>query len=304
MAVSTATPKRRSRISSSLYSYLFVLPYVVLLILFGVFPALYTIGLSFSDPFSDVFSFSGLNNYIVAFRDFRFAPAILNIFQYLIIWLPVTVFGVLLLALLLHARAGKFSTTMRLIYYLPGAITGSASVLLWLFMLDPQISPFGSLLHLFGLSVFRDSIDGPRILIALTIIAFSVGAGGWIVIMYGAFQNISQEIVEAAIIDGCSAIQTALYIKLPLIGKYIVYMLILSFAGGTQLFVEPQLLGQQGGAGQWLISPTWSPNLLAYDFGFNIGNMGASAAISMVLLLVGVLAALILIFKTNFFETR
>ena len=78
--------------------------------------------------------------------------------------------------------------------------------------------------------------------------------------MYGAFQNISQEIMEAAKIDGCNAIQAAIFIKLPLVAKYIIYMLILSFAGGIQLFVEPQLLGRATGNS---IPPTWSPNELA-----------------------------------------
>jgi multiple sugar transport system permease protein len=223
------------------------------------------------------------------------------VFLFLIIWLPVTVIGVLLLALLLHARIGRFSSAMRLIYYLPGAVTGSASVLLWLFMFDPQISPFAPVLHAFGFKVLANAIDTPHLPFLLTLIAFSTGAGGWIVIMYGALQNISHDIMEAATIDGCNPIQAALYIKLPLIVPYVVYMLILSFAGGVQLFVEPQLMGA---ASHGTISPTWSPNELSYDYAFNVGNLGASAAISMVLLLIGLTGALLIIFKTGFFRSE
>jgi multiple sugar transport system permease protein len=140
----------------------------------------------------------------------------------------------------------------------------------------------------------------PRLPILLTVIAFATGAGGWIVVMYGAFQNIGAEVMEAAKIDGCNAIQTALYIKLPLITKYIVYMLILSFAGGIQLFVEPQLLARAAGN---TISHTWSPNELAYEFAFNLGNFGVSAAISTILLIIGLIGAFLLIFKTKFFSS-
>jgi multiple sugar transport system permease protein len=299
MAVSTGAHLQRHRRLN--HGYVFVLPYVLFLLVFGVGPALYAIFLCFVDTSGNSFQFNGLANFVAVFRDFRFAPAFGHVFLFLIIWLPVTVIGVLLLALLLHARIGRFSSTMRLIYYLPGAVTGSASVLLWLFMFDPQISPFALVLHAFGFKVLANAIDAAHLPFLLTVIAFSTGAGGWIVIMYGALQNISHEIMEASTIDGCNPIQAALYIKLPLIVPYVVYMLILSFAGGVQLFVEPQLIGA---ASHGAITPTWSPNELSYDYAFNVGNLGASAAISMVLLVISLIGALLIIFKSGFFRSE
>lgn len=281
--------------------YVFVLPYILLLLFFGIVPSVYALFISFTDPNSDTTSFNGLANYITAFHDFRFLAAFAHALLYLLLWLPITTVGVLFLALLLHARASRFSTVMRLIYFLPGAVTGSASVLLWMFMFDPSVSPFNFIFSALGVRDITAVIYEPNLPILLTIIAFSTGAGGWIVVMYGAFQNISNEILEAAKIDGCNAIQTALSIKLPLISKYIVYMLILSFAGGIQLFVEPQLLSK---AVRNTISPTWSPNELAYEFAFNLGNFGVSAAISTLLLIVGLIGAFLLIFRTRFFSTE
>ncbi len=304
MAVGMTTRRSKQRNGNALTSYLLVLPYAILLILFGVGPALYAIALSFSDPFSNTFRLNGLTNYFVVFSDFRFWPAFLNIFVYLIVWLPITIVGVLFLALLLHAHPGRFSTTMRLIYYLPGAITGSAAALLWIFMLDPVVSPFGPIFHLFGVQSLLNVVSGLALAPALAFMAFSIGAGGWIIIMYGAFQNIPQDLIDAAHIDGCNALQTALRIKIPLISKYVAYMIILSFAAGTQLFVEPQMIGQAVGTSTGLVSPTWSPNLLAYDFGFNIGNLSAASAISVILLILGLIVAFILIYKTHFFEIK
>jgi multiple sugar transport system permease protein len=65
------------------------------------------------------------------------------------------------------------------------------------------------------------------------IMAFFAVAGNWILIQYGSLQSLSQEIIEAARMDGCSGLQLALRIKLPLIKKYIIYMGVLIFAGGT-----------------------------------------------------------------------
>ena len=57
--------------------------------------------------------------------------------------------------------------------------------------------------------------------------------------------------MEAARIDGAGAWRTARYIQIPMLRKWIVYMVILAFATGAQLFVEPQLVsrGQPGRGG-------------------------------------------------------
>ena len=95
-----------------------------------------------------------------------------------------------------------------------------------------------------GFDSFVEVIAPGNLPAIFAIIAFWTGAGGWIVVMYGALNNISTEVIEAARIDGASAVQIALRIQLPMLRKWIAYMAILSLAAGTQLFVEPQLLSQ------------------------------------------------------------
>ena len=91
--------------------------------------------------------------------------------------------------------------------------------------------------------------------------AFWTGAGAWIVVMYGALNNIPDELIESAEIDGVDALKTALYIKIPLIRKWIVYMLVLSFAAGRSCSSSPDAGGSAGqGVG---VSKYWSPNQLA-----------------------------------------
>ena len=98
--------------------------------------------------------------------------------------------------------------------------------------------------------------------------------------MFGALQSVSQDVLEAARIDGAGPIRTAFSIKLPLIGKYVAYMVILSFAAALQVFVEPQLFYAITQAG----SSWWSLNQLGYTFAFQQGDFGMSAAVSVVLL--------------------
>jgi multiple sugar transport system permease protein len=129
--------------------------------------------------------------------------------------------------------------------------------------------------------------------------AFFAIAGNWILIQFGSLQSISGEVIEAARVDGCSALQIALKIKLPLIKKYIVYMGVLIFAGGLQIFVEPQLIDSGIYSG---IAESWSLDQLAFELAFTTGDFGGASALSLMLLIPSLLGALVVIFKTDMFE--
>jgi multiple sugar transport system permease protein len=129
--------------------------------------------------------------------------------------------------------------------------------------------------------------------------AFFAIAGNWILIQFGSLQSISGEVIEAARVDGCSAFQIAMRIKMPLIKKYIVYMGVLIFAGGLQIFVEPQLIDQGIYSG---IAEAWSLDQLAFELAFTSGDFGGASALSLMLLVPSLLGALVVIFKTDMFE--
>jgi multiple sugar transport system permease protein len=232
--------------------------------------------------------------------DYRFLPAFENIAVYLVIWLVLLVVMTVLLAVALRSwmRPG-LSGLFRFLYYLPGALAGVASVLVWMFMLDPDVSPAGRLLRAMGQSSFAATLNPAHLPLIFVLIAFWTGAGGWIVVMYGALNNISDDVLEAARIDGAGRWKTAWHIQIPMIRKWVVYMSILAFAGGTQLFIEPQLL-QVASLGR--VSSTWSPNQLAYVYAFQQGDFNGAAAISVFLLVLGLTCAAVLVTRSDFFK--
>jgi multiple sugar transport system permease protein len=150
-----------------------------------------------------------------------------------------------------------------------------------------------------GFGTFVDVVAPDHLPVLLTFIAFWTGAGGWIVVMFGALNNISTEVLEAARLDGATAWQTARRIQIPMLRKWIVYMVILAFAGGTQLFVEPQLLSQ---ASVGVAGRDYSPNQLSYDFAFQNNNVNTAAAVSVELLLVGLIVAAVFVARSGFFD--
>jgi multiple sugar transport system permease protein len=277
----------------------FVLPYLPFLLLFGILPMVYALDLALTDERG---SWVGVRNFTRTAGDFRFVPALTHILLYTGVWLGSLIVLVVGLALMVHGRASRVSSTFRFLFYLPGALAGASSVLVWLFMLDPSVSPGSFLLrHVLGAELFVQSIAPGKLPFIFAMIAFWTGAGGWIVVMYGALNTIPPELEEAARIDGAGPVVIALRLKLPLIRKWIAYMVILSFATGTQLFVEPQLVNQ---ASLGLVPDTWSSNQLAYQLAFRYGDFNAAAAIAVDLLVIGLVAAVLIVTRTGLFRTE
>jgi len=275
----------------------FVAGYVILLAAFGVVPVVYGIYFAFTN--SDNY-FAGLSNFTATARDFRYLPAFEHIAAYLVIWLVALVVLVTVLALVLHQLPVRgLSGLVRFLYYIPGALAGVASVLLWLFMLDPTVSPAASLLRVLGYGTFGQVIAPGHLPVLFAMIAFWTGAGGWIVVMYGALNNVPRDVMEAARIDGAGTWRTARYIQIPMLRKWIVYMVILAFAAGAQLFVEPQLVSE---ASQGVAGRDYSPNQLAYDFAFQNNNVNYAAAVSVELLVICLVVAAVFVARSRFFD--
>ncbi|MFI1993461.1 carbohydrate ABC transporter permease [Actinoplanes sp. NPDC020271] len=281
----------------SAMSYGFISLYVLLTLAFGVLPAVYALVLAFTDGEG---RFAGLANFATVVGDFRFWPAVTHVALYLVIWLVALVVFVTLLAIVVHAiRVRWLSRTLRLVFYLPGALAGASSVLLWLFVLDPAASPVSGLLSALGFDSFVQVIAPGNLPVVFTVVAFWTGAGGWIVIMYGALNNISAEVIEAARVDGANAAQIAWRIQLPMLRKWISYMGIMSLAAGTQLFVEPQLLSQASNA---VVPNDYSLNQLAYQYAFQQNDFNGAAAISLLLLVIALALSAVFVTRGGLFE--
>jgi multiple sugar transport system permease protein len=278
-------------------SYGFVSLYAVLALAFGILPALYALYLAFTDGEG---RFAGLTNFSKVVDDFRFWPAVTHVALYLVIWLVALVVLVTLLAVIVHAiRVRWLGRTLRFVFYLPGALAGASSVLLWLFVLDPTASPVSGLLRLLGYDSFIEVIVPGHLPVIFAVVAFWTGAGGWIVIMYGALNNISADVIEAARVDGANVVQIAWRIQLPLLRKWIAYMGIMSLAAGTQLFVEPQLLSQASNA---VVPNDYSLNQLAYQYAFQQNDFNGAAAISLLLLVVALALSAVFVTRGGLFE--
>lgn len=276
--------------------YLFVAPYVLLMLVVGIYPVIYAVHLAFTSLSAH---FSGARNFVQSWRNPEFLPAFAHVGIFLAIWLTALVVFVVGLSLILHSLDRRISAAFRFVFYLPAALAGAASVVLWLFMLEPGVSPWTFVLHWLGYHTLGDSIASGHLPMVFAVIAFWSGAGSWIVVMYGALATIPPGVLEAARLDGAGPWRTAVRIKLPLIKRWVAYMMIGAFAAGTQLFAEPQLVSEAVGG---FVIQTWSPNQLAYYLSFQLDNFNFAAAISVDLLAVALISAAVILLRTGLFK--
>jgi multiple sugar transport system permease protein len=272
-------------------------PYLILLIGLGVLPVIMAV-LEIPQKARNNRA-GGWGVVIKVIHDFRLIPAVEHILGFVLIFVPLTIVFVIAMALMLDLNTSKWKKYARVAYIVPASISGGVAVLVWYIIFEPHFSPFKPFLKLFGIKRSDQIWQTSHLVWIFAIMAFFTIAGNWILIQYGSLQSISGEVIEAARIDGCSAFQIAMRIKLPLIKKYIIYMAVLVFAGGLQLFVEPQLLDTGVFNG---ISHVWSLDQLSYDFAFTNGEFGSASALSILLLIPSMLGALVVIFKTDMFE--
>jgi multiple sugar transport system permease protein len=272
-------------------------PYLILLVAFGIIPLIVAGVTSLESTITN--PNGGFLNYLQVVQDFRFLPALTNVCVFLLLYVPSMLIVVALMSLLLDTVRGRWNLPLRLTYIVPASLTGATAVLVWYFMLEPTLSPFQDMLHALGITEGSQIWKADNLAWIFVLMAFFTGAGNWIVVQYGSLQSISDELLEAGRIDGANAWQIGWHIKLPLIRKYLVYMGILVFAAGLQVFVEPQLISSSVYPG---LAANWSLNQLSYTFAFQSNNLGGAAALSLMLLIVCFIGAVFVIFKTDFFE--
>ncbi|MBC7463809.1 MAG: sugar ABC transporter permease [Actinobacteria bacterium] len=277
--------------------YLMLAPYLLLLFFFGILPAIMGV-LEVPKP-SMANADGGWDAFSIVVQDFRFAPAFRHVMGFMAMFVPLMIIFVIGMALMLDIKPSPWKKWLRMAYIVPASISGAVAVLVWYVILQPTLSPIKGVLKWFNITESSQIWQQKNLVYILVVMAFFAAAGNWILIQYGSLQSISTEILEAARVDGCSVFQMALRIKLPLISKYIIYMSVLVFAGGLQIFVEPQLLNGGIYAG---IADSWSFDQLSYNLAFMQGDFGGASALSILLLIPSLLGALLVIFKTDMFE--
>ncbi|MEE1941569.1 sugar ABC transporter permease [Streptomyces sp. TRM 70361] len=224
---------------------------------------------------------AGLSNYADALGDPELTAGALRVLGYGLIVVPVMLGLALVFALMLDADRVRGRSFTRLAIFLPYAVPGVIAALLWGFLYLPDVSPFHYLLGELGLPR-PDLLDGGPLYLALANIAIWGGTGFNMIVIYTALRAIPAEVHEAARLDGCSQLQTALRVKIPMVAPSLVLTFFFSVIATLQVFSEPTTLKPLTNS----VSTVWSPLMKVYQDAFVRSDIHAAAATAVVIAVV------------------
>ncbi|MFD9503865.1 carbohydrate ABC transporter permease [Streptomyces sp. NPDC060035] len=284
----TRAPRRRTYgVKSAPYA--FLIPATLLFLLFFALPIGYALYLSFRRTEVKGLGlgkgardeiWAGPANYTDALSDSELLHGALRILGYGAIVVPVMLGLALLFALLLDTERVRLRGFTRLAIFLPYAIPGVIAALMWGFLYLPDVSPFLYLLDTAGLPQ-PDLLDGGPLYLSLANIAVWGGTGFNMIVIYTSLRAIPVEIFEAARLDGCSQLQIALRIKIPMVAPSLILTFFFSIIATLQVFSEPTTLKPLTNS----LSTTWSPLMKVYQDAFVNNDIYAAAAQAVIIAL-------------------
>ncbi|NRF66978.1 sugar ABC transporter permease [Aquincola sp. S2] len=267
--------------------FLFVLPFVLGVLGFKLFPFVMSFALSFTQY--DVFSppeFIGLQNYVeLATQDRMFRKSLGVTLLFVVLAVPLRVGFALFIAHVLNFKLRGINF-FRSAFYLPSILGGSIAVaVLWRFIFS-QHGLVNSLLVRAGFEPILWLAD-EHYAIWTIVTLFTWQFGSSMVIFLAALQNVPQSLYEAAEIDGASKWQQFTRITVPLITPVIFFNLIMQMVHGFQEFNGPYMVTEGGP-----LHATYVLSLYIYEECFKYFNLGYGAALSWVMFaLIGALSA-------------
>ena len=266
--------------SDNIAGYLFLAPWIIGLLAFTVGPMLASGYLSLTkfSGFGPV-KWIGLQNYEKIFQDDLFFTSLFNTSYYAFLGVPAQLLVALCLAVLLNMKV-RYVNLFRTVYYIPTVTPTVANVFLWVWIFNFDFGLINSLLRLVRVAPVNWLWD-PQIVKPALILMSLWAVGQQMVIFLAALQGVSEELLEAASIDGANNIRRFFSITIPLISPVIFLNLIIGIISLFQTFTVA-LIATNGGP----INSSLFYVLYIYRKGFQSFAMGYASGLAWILFLI------------------
>jgi multiple sugar transport system permease protein len=284
----------RGALRRSWIGWIFILPFVVLFVVFYLGPLLVGIGMSFTDMRStDVtdplaVNVVGVDNYLRLMNDGAMRRAAVNTVVFVVTGLPLTIGLGLAAAVLLNSGIARLPAAFfRLGYYLPNITSIIGIAVAWKFLLEPQAGLVNRVLELAGIQgpnwLQSTSTALPSIIVMTAWRSFGFN----MVVLLAALQTIPRELYEAAEVDGAGRWARFRSVTVPALRPVLLFCTVYSSVGFMQFLEEP-LVMTRGGP----LNSTLSASLAIFNQ-FGVGNYGYAGAASTLLFTVIVALAVL-----------
>ena len=266
------------RLKKSIPSYLFILPWVCLFVIFSLIPFVSGFIYSFFDYNLVTMKFTGLENFKYIFNDKNFVRSITTTLMLalsvLIIQQVITLFLAQLVAKVTHG----WKRISKVCLYVPAVISSLALVLVWRWIFHPGYGLSTTICRMLGVAPIDWFGDlGPAIITVISMTVY-VTLASPIVLYSAAIESVPQTYYEAAELDGASQTRQFFSITLPMIKPTILYVMVTSTIGLMQIFEVPMTLT---GGGPYYGTTTMQ--LMLYNTALGSGKFGRASAMGVVM---------------------
>ena len=225
-------------------------------------------------------------NYAKLFTDKNMAIAMKNT----LIMIVVTLLGQVGIALILSLmvdnikRGAKF---FRIVYFFPIVVSATALGLLFnlIFLYDKGM--LNQFLGMFGVTELTDWKDSAHAMVTMMVPVMWQYVGFYFVILITGLNNISDELYEAAAIDGATGFQKVRYVSIPLLHNVMCTCVVLGVTGALKVFDLPWTMFPKGIP----LGETWLTGTYMYYQTFNTKNVDYSSAIAVLIVVLGIVTA-------------
>ncbi len=272
-----------ARALSKYQGFLYVLPALLFVGLFVLWPLCQLVYLSLTDTsLLGGGGFVGLANYERAFKDAAFWRALGFTLKYTVFITPILM-GLGFALALLTAPNRPLRQITRGVVFLPVVIGLGSSSLLWFWLFDQQVGPFNQILVdlriLAEPAVWFTKADMALIAVTISVTWKVIGFG--MLLFVAGIQSIQGEVSEAALIDGANYWQRVWHIILPLSMRTILLTTLISVIGSMLAFEQFYIMTGGNPRGQTFTSVYW-----IYQNSFISFRLGYGAALSLILTLI------------------
>ena len=276
--------------------YLFLLPAIVMLVIFFFVPFFQTIILSFYDYSKDIYSpvFAGIENYKILFSNKEFYQTLFNTFLFLIMVVPVLAVLPLVVAIFINQKI-KGINIYKVLIYLPVvvSIVVVAIAFKWLYA---QEGILNYIIELFGIPSIGWLTDTKFAMLSVAIVTIYKGIGYYMMIYLSALIGVPKDLYEATDVDGANEFVKHLTVTIPHLMPVIALVITISSISALKVFAEIYVMTKGGP-----LNSTKTIVYYIYERAFENLDLSMAATASVVLLAVIMIFSII---NITFFENK
>ncbi|HAE40671.1 MAG TPA: sugar ABC transporter permease [Candidatus Riflebacteria bacterium] len=228
-------------------AYLYLMPVVVILVIFHVLPIFYSLAVSFYEwDLIGAPEFIGVHNYQRLFDDPMFYKSLMNTLYYAALSVPLSIISSLAIALLLNNPISAIGL-YRTVYFIPVITSINAVAIVWNFIYHPDFGLLNKILDIFSINAQTWLQDPFWAMPCIIFMSVWKGLGYNVIILLAGLQNIPKHLYEAARIDGASRWQQFRHITWPLLSPTTFFIFTISVIGSFQVFSQVYMMTPRGG---------------------------------------------------------